>query len=366
VSGDVVDMSRAFGPLMAHFFIGDLIAKKLKGQDPNKTFGDVAGESLEIATGLNEYGFSLSTAKNLINDASNGSMSEATTKWLSDIFAPFTMPLATIRDIQGQFNVDAAPSPYTREIEPEGDITKSQFVQRATRFMPDFDWVQYSSSFNGKNDVPLYDGFSEEPVQKVNPIMSQLTGFDTRVKKKEIEQELTRRGLEKWKLLSTRQAKNPNTHLAVLENASKVMNKDFISWRENARFTTANLTYDQLDDDLKKRELTNFVSNRVQNIRDQVDSQFQKFAEQNPRQAVGWIMNNYAIRSKQFSKEFGDMDKLVLYGTGKNMSADEFIQEKDTPAGKASQMQRLMQYMQMYENEFRTSAYWSLGSARFI
>ena len=353
VSGDVVDMSRALGPFMAHLFIGDLVAKKIKGQDPNKTFGDVAGESLEIATGLNEYGFSLSTAKNLINDISNGSMGEATTKWLADIVAPFTMPLATVRDVQGQFNVDAAPSPYTREIEPEGDITKSQFVQRATRFLPDFNWVQYSSSFNGKNDVPLYDGFSEEPVQKVNPIMSQITGFDTRPKKNEIEQELTRRGLEKWKLLSTRQAKNPNTHLAVLQNASKVMNKEFIAWRENARFTDANLSYDQLDDGLKKRELTNFISKRIQDIRDQVDYQFDRFSRERPKQAVGWIMNNYAIRSKEFSKEFGDLDKVVFYGTGRKMTADEYLDGAENPVQRASNMQKIMQWMEMYENEFR-------------
>ena len=353
VSGDVVDMSRPLGPFMAHLFIGDMVARAIKGQDPNKTIAAAAKESVEIATGLTEYGFSLRTVENFATDISNGTMGEATTKLVSDIVATLTMPGATVRDIQAQFNVDAAPSPFTREIEPEGDITKSQFVQRATRFLPDFNWIQYSSSFNGKNDVPLFDGFGEEPVQKVNPIMSQLTGFDTRPKKNEIEEELTRRGLEKWKLLSTRQAKNPNTHLAVLENSSKVMNKEFVSWRENARFTSANLTYDQLDDDLKKRELTNFVRNRVQSIRDQVDSQFQKFADKNPKQAVGWIMNNYAIRSKQFSKEFGDLDKAVFYGTGKDITADEYLEDAENPVQRASNMQKILQWMEMYENEFR-------------
>lgn len=351
VSGDVIDMSRAGGPLMAHFFLGDVISRQIKGLPLNKSFQDLGGEAFEILSGLNAYGYSNNVVKELVRSGELGEPTEALSKWAGDIVATLTMPLATVRDIQAQFNQEAAASPYTRRVEPEGDVFTSQFMQRALRFIPDFNWVQFASSFNGKNDIPLYSGFNSEPVQKVNPISSQLTGFDTRPKRNELQNEMVRLNLKEWKMLSSTRIKNPSVDLAVKEQLSKTLPQEFESWRENMKFTSADISYDDLEPTAQKKVLEEFIKSRVRDRTEKTEALFQKFASENPRQAVGFIMNNYSIQKRLFEREFGDIGRVLRYG-GLDKSEKEYLNEVDKPAAIASRMQKILQLMEMYKADF--------------
>ena len=351
VSGDVIDMSRAAGPFMAHFFLGDVISRSIKGLPLNKSFQDLGGEAFEILSGLNAYGYSNNVIKELVRSGELGEPTEALSKWAGDVVATLTMPAATVRDIQAQFNQEAAVSPYTRRVEPEGDVFTSQFMQRALRFTPDFNWVQFASSFNGKNDIPLYSGFNAEAVQKVNPISSQLTGFDTRPKRNELQNEMVRLNLKEWKMLSSTRIKNPNVDLAVREQLSKTLPQEFESWRENMKFTSADIAYDDLEPTIQKKVLEDFIKSRVRYRTESTEALFQKFSSENPRQAVGFIMNNYSIQKKMFEKEFGDIGRVLRYG-GLDKSEKDYLNDVGNPTEKASRMQKILQLMEMYKADF--------------
>lgn len=347
VSNEIIDATRLGGPFMAHLFIGDLIARYIKGEDPLKKMSELGQEAIEVATGLNSYGFSVErTVTPIVESLEDGEPTEALSKWLGDLAATFTMPLATVRDIRGQFSEEAMATPYTREVEPEGGFLKSQLMQRATRFLPDFDWIQYSSSFNGKNDIPLYDPFLEEPVMKINPLMSQLTGLDYRPKKTEISQELNRLNMKGWRIYSSRKVKNPNTDLAVRQRLSKTLNKEFTSWRDNKVFS-GNRMYKDLPIDEQQNEFKNFVLSRINTRQGEVDKQFEKFSREAPNATLGWIINNYAIQSKRYETELGGLDRVITAGTGRDISASDYLDEAEDVEDRAARMTKILEWAEM-------------------
>jgi hypothetical protein len=344
-SGDVMDWSRAGGPYMAHLFIGDMIARQLKGEPPLAGIKDTGAEALKVLAGLNAYGYSNSVIEPLVASVEDGQLNERASKWLGDVAATLTMPAATVRDIQGQFNPSSTPSPYTRnlqmganELGPQ-ELGQTQLVQRALRFLPDFEWLQFASSFNGKTDVPLYNGFSSEPVQKVNPLMSQITGIDTRPKRNAIEREMVRLGIQPFMVLGSATVKNPNVDIAVRELMSKSISPAFEEWSQNKEFLGGR-GYEDLPPELRKVELEKFISRFKNGIEDSVEKSFNDFARKAPRAAAGFIVNNYKIKSSSYAS----LDAVMQWGGVTDQTADEYIDDSETVEERLGKMQQILRW----------------------
>ena len=347
-SGDVIDMSRTFGPYMAHLFIGDIIARELKGQPPLSGVKDTAAEAGKILTGLNAYGYNNSVIAPIISSIEDGELNEDASKWLGDIIATLTMPAATFRDIQAQFNPESAPSPYTRNLQLEADtqtessLGQTQVMQRALRFLPDYEWTQIAASFNGKTDIPLYDGFSSEPVMKVNPISSQLFGVDTKPKRNALETEMVRLNIKPYQIVGSKTFRNPNVDIAVRQLSSKSLPQAFEAWREEYRYGKK-VPYNELPIDLQKQELEKFLTDFVGKIEDDVETRWQKFARDKPRSAAGFIVNNYAIKKKQYETEMGGLKKVMQWG-GIDLSEEEYLDNAESIEERLRRMQNILKW----------------------
>jgi len=342
-SGDVLDWSRAGGPYMAHLFIGDMIARELKGEPPLSGIKDTGAEALKILAGLNAYGYNNSTIGPIIDSLESGEVNEPLAKWLGDIVSTITMPAATVRDVQAQFNPASSPSPYTRNLRMYEDemgppeLGQTQAVQRAIRFLPDFEWVQFASSFNKRTDVPLYDGFSQEPVMKVNPLMSQIMGVDTRPKRNAIEREMTQLGIQSFRVIGSMTVRNPNIDIAVREMMSKSISPAFEEWSQSKDFLGGR-SYSELPVDERKQELEKFITMFKSGVEDRVENSFNDFARNSPRAAAGFIVNNYAIKSKQFRS----LDAVMQWG-GIDQTAEEYIDDAETVEERLGRMQRILE-----------------------
>lgn len=348
-SGDTINIKRAFGPYLPHLFVGDLIAKKMKGIESPKSSFENANEVLEMLTSLSTYGYGNPTLDILRNYAETGEINEAGNKWLGDIVASLTMPAATLRDVQAQFNPASAPSPYTRDLnldagdDGEGSgIFSSQLMQRALRFLPDYEWTQIAASFNGKTDIPLYDGFSSEPVMKVNPISSQLFGVDTKPKRNALETEMLKLNIKPYQIIGSKTFKNPNVDVVVRELSSKSLPQAFEAWREDYRYNKT-VPYNELPVDLQKQELEIFLKNFVGKIEDDVEDRWQKFARDKPRSAAGYIVNNYAIQKKQYETELGGLTKVMQWG-GIDLSEEEYLDNAESIEERLSRMQNILKW----------------------
>lgn len=353
-SGDIQDWSRAGGPYMAHLFIGDMIARHMKGEDPLYGVKDSASEAVKILAGLNAYGYNNSVIEPIVTSVEEGELNEAAAKWLGDIAASLTMPAATVRDIQGQFNPDATPSPYTRNLQLEAgeegpqSFGQTLFAQRAMRFLPDFEWVQFASSFNGKTDVPLYDGFGQDPVMKVNPITSQLLGFDTRPKKNAIQREMSKFGIEPYEIVGSKTFRNPNVDVAVRKLMSQSISPAFEDFRNTHKFV-GGLTYDQLQPEAQEKALMKFINLHKQGIEDKVEQTFTEFARKSPRAAAGFIVNNYALQEKKYKNLFGSMDRVMQWAQI-DMTPEEYFNDAETVEKRLARMQEVLNWAAQLEN----------------
>lgn len=351
---EVVQIGGAAGPYQGFLFIADMLARAARGEEIVPKMSVTAKEATEILTGLNTFGFNGSTITSLIDAFENGSDTEILQRWAADVIATLTLPASTFKDIQAQFNADAMTNPYTRNWDPESGVMGSVFAQRAIRFLPDYGWVQLASSFNGKYDVPLYSGFNEEPVMRVNPILNQLVGMPISPKRNALQNELISLQIPEYTILGSRKIKNPNTDIAVRMRLSKTLPKEFEDWKANETFF-GGLTYDQLPTDQKKVELKAFLSLKINQAEDIVEDSWKSFAATKPKSAAGWIINNYHIKSQEYNTVLGSMDRVAKYITGRDISADEYIEEGEFFVDKLQRRQELLQTAEIMAQADRAS-----------
>lgn len=356
-TGEVYDLTRLFGPVIPHMYLGDLIAREIKGEPIFDGPGEVASEMLDIVTGLELFGYGDSTITSILKSYEEGQPTEALSKILGDVAATFTMPAATFRDIQGQISVESAAVPYTREIEPESpSVGTNQTVQRGIRFLPDYEFLQIASSFNGKTDVPLYSPFDgPQPIRKYNPLLGQMTGITMKPKKTELRQEMDRLKILDYKVYGSRKVRNPNTDVAVRRHLAKTLDKEFKSWRDNRVFE-AGLKYEDLTEFQKKEKLENYLKERISVRSQEAEMAWEKFSKESPRSAVGWIFNNYELKSDQYRIKGEGLDRVIFAGTGgEYKTEDEFFSEViDDPVELANRKTLVLDWaetLQGYEYE---------------
>lgn len=309
----LLDLTRTAGPWLMNFYLGDLYYR-WKNDLPT---GDVLKTMAEISLGTSELGFQAPLVAEIVKSAEEGTVTQGLARSLGDIGATFTYPLTLTRDFIGQVNPEMLTTPYTREVfggsteEPEmyGESNYlDEAIRRATRFLPEVNFVQYAQSFNGKTAIPYYSPFSDKPIGSFNPITKQF-GFTSEPRPNELQREMSRLGLKEFEVYPNSEVPNSAVDVVVREQLGKNLPERFFEWKQqvthSGRFS--GMTYDEIEDaDAKRLLLLSFISAEVSAVKGQVEDAYNSFLESQPKAAAGFIRNLYVIEEKGRIRESGN------------------------------------------------------------
>jgi hypothetical protein len=259
----------------------------------------------------------------------------------------------------GQVNPDLVTTPYTREVfggsleEPEifgeGNYL-DEMLRRATRFLPEVDFVQYAQSYNGKTSIPIYDIFSSGPVNSFDPLSKQL-GMQTSRKPNELQKEISRMGLKTYELYNKNTVENPAVDLYVQEMLSKSLPQKFFAWKEQVRHTDrfAGQTYDEIEDNGAKRFLLEeFIKNEIAAAKKYASDGFENLLQERPKIAAGYIRNMYVVSEKLAISDTGDKgiyDTAVsTFTQGNFANAADYLGDSDSILEELLRRQEIMSW----------------------
>jgi len=283
--------------------------------------------------------------KEVINSFSEGGITEGASKMGGNILSTFTYPLTPLRDLQGQFSYESAGAPYTRSLassleEDKTEETSGMFAAQATRFLPDYDFIQYTQSFtrNEGNDIDYYSPFNPMPVGKMNPIAKTFTGVAGSPTLTGIQKEMNRLNLEEYKLYGNSKVKNNNLDYVVRYRLSQVMHKNFEAWRKEKLplgSEVENKTYDEIESvELKKEIFKSWIDGQVSYQKAKTEDWFNSLiGQKNNIKARGFIRNNYFLQvaekgDRVFNKAASDLTGGKFKTSKEYLSDSESIEEE--------------------------------------
>jgi hypothetical protein len=344
-----LDVARVLGPYIANSFIGDLVYRFTEGLPWPEKFGR---EIKEIAGGMGDLGIRTDFLEAINESIVKKEFTPELATFLGDIMATFTYPLTVFRDVQGMLNPDAAPTPYSRDIfmgsmeDPESWGGVGNFLRdvgrRATRFLPDYDALQYTQTFNGANDIPYYSIWEEAPIGSFNPLSRQL-GFRSSPRPNEIREELARLNIREFDLYSRRTIPDAMTAWIVEARLSQNLNGRFNLWRSEVRLDGiyAGQTYDQIEDVNERRALfAGFVNEEITREAETAKVAIESLMQDHPRAAAGFIRNMYITEQASTGKEI--FDRGVAQFSEDFDTALEFLRGAETIEEQLIRMQQVM------------------------
>ena len=344
--GSVSDMKPYLGSAMWHTWLGDKLWRSGQGLPLFSSKKDaIKDEVLEVLGGIPDFSFDFGLATGMFDALKEGGTTEKFEKELGNFLSTFTMPAALARDIVGQFDYDQAGSPMVRDMamseEKRGDGDLSVAVMQTTRMLPDLDWVQYTQSFDGQNDIPYYRFNNPVAIGKQNPLVKQVTGEVSEPPLTSLEEEMNRYQLKDWQMYNKNTVPNPNIDYVLRQRLAKTMYKDFENWKKQAPASKqyTNNSYDEIQDNEKKAEiLTEWIESRIRNERDKVQEAFDGWASKNPHAARGYIRNNYKLKEKQVGEGIFD-EAAQTFGFD---TADEYIADSENVTQEVNRRQELI------------------------
>lgn len=359
----VLDIARTAGPWLMNFYLGDLYYR-WKNDLPT---GDVLKTMAEISVGTTDLGFQTGLITEVAKSAEEGTVTQGLARFLGDIGATFTYPLTLTRDFIGQVNPEMLTTPYTREVfggsteEPEmyGESNYlDEAIRRATRFLPEVDFVQYAQSFNGKTAIPYYSPFNSTRVGSFNPITKQF-GFAETPKPNELQREMSRLGLKEFEVYTNAEVPNSAVDVIVREQLGKSLPERFFEWKQqvthSGRFS--GMTFDEIEDtDARKLLLLEFLGNEIQAVKSQVEDAYNNFLESQPKAAAGFIRNMYVIEEKRLiseTKDKGIYDTAVSTFTEGNFeSAADYLGDSGSILEELERRQAIMSWAKQLSGGF--------------
>jgi len=359
----VLDLSRTAGPWLMNFYLGDLYYRWNKGLPTDGVLKTMA----EISVGTSELGLQTGLITEIVKSAKEGSVNQNLARSLGDIAATFTYPLTVARDFVGQVNPDMLTTPYTREVfggsttEPEmygeGNYL-DEAIRRATRFLPEVDFVQYAQSFNGKTAIPYYSPFNKGPVGSFNPIMKQF-GFSEQPKPNELQKEMARLGLKEFEVYGNTTIPNPAVDVVVREQLAKNLPERFFEWQKKVPLSGkfSGKTYSEVTSpDSRKYLLLKFISDEVASVEAQVDEAYKSFIETRPKAAAGFIRNLYVIEEKRFVSQTKDKSiydtAISTFTKGEFKSAADYLGDSDSIEEELERRQAIMSWAKQMSDGF--------------
>lgn len=349
------DLSRVAGPWLINFYLGDLYYR-WKNDLP---INNVKKELWDIALGSTDLKIDTTLAKELSDSIQKGEISTGLARSLGDIAATFTYPLTPTRDFLGEVRPEDGTTPYTKDIFGgsmkevstfgEGNFL-DEMINRATRFLPEVNFMQYTQSYNGKTAIPYYSPFSADPIGTFDPLSKQF-GVQSVQKPNALQKEIERLDLKEFELYTNKTVPNPAVDVIVREILGKSMPKKFEAWKsqikQGGRF--ADMTYDQTPDSaLKTLMLKEFINSQVESAVAQVTDGFNQLIVERPKVAAGYVRNLYVLTEDKAIKGSGDKkvyDTAVkMFTKGDYASAEDFLSASDTVEEEVGRRMHIMSW----------------------
>ena len=301
--GKVYDGQAAFGPLSAHVYASNYIARLMEGA-PVKPTGEALKDLTKIM-GATEFRPGTGLTDNLVKALEAGN-TEPLLNQLGDYFGSFTYPAAVVKDFYGQLDPRSSYLPETRDasvstVELMGYDVPMSTIQRVTRHLPDFDSVkiskqlddltginvapetlasflefassstrtyyqtQYTKDAEGNNmrqDAIRFDIFGNGPIKLQDPIVKQITGFVGRPPKNALQREMSRLQIDPFKLYNPYREQNVALELFTQQKMQGNLAMFADQYMDSERYTAA------VSDDDKRMRLEAFLKNQIRVARE--------------------------------------------------------------------------------------------------
>lgn len=338
--GEQSDMKQYAGAVLAHLYLGDLIWRRNNGLPVNFTKEEVSA----VFGGVPDFQFDISFLESTFKSIAEGGTTEEFEKELGNFVSTFTMPLALARDTYNQFNPAASGNPYVRDLalgdsvsrKGAGSLGQGVLVPQATRFLPDAGFLQYTQSFDGQQDLKIYDYDNSVPRGTVSPLYKQISGGSSEPPLTELRKYQNRYGIKKWQMFnkgSLGALANANTEYVVGQRLAKSLPQKFVDWKENGVVSKkfGSLSFDELTPEntgipakeLNKEKaeiLKQFIRQEIAYEAEQVQEMFNNFIARDPVKARGFIRNNFTIQVKEKGKDtFNQAARELGYDGYKDM-----------------------------------------------
>jgi len=311
----LVDISRTAGPWLMNMYLGDLYYR-WKNDLPTE---GIISTMMDISVGQTDIGIDAPLLAELAKSYDEGVLTVGLARSLGDIAATFTYPLTPTRDFYGQVNPELGTTPYTREV-LGGDLDNvetygegnflDEMIRRATRFLPEVDFVQYAQSYNGKSAIPYYSPFSSTPIGTFDPLSKQL-GMQTSAKPNQLQEEMSRMQIKEFEIYGNKTVENPAADIFVREILGKNLPRKFFAWRDQVKHggRFGDKTYNEITNTEDQRFLLNqFIIIERDKAKNQVEQSFKELLEKKPRLAAGYVRNLYVIEERKAIKSSGKKD----------------------------------------------------------
>jgi hypothetical protein len=359
-SGNTYDLFRVSGPFSAHLLFADTMYRVAKGLPP-KGDSKLLEEALEVAAGIDVFGFNTNLIRELKTSYETGEWSEGLVRIVSDTASTFTYPMASFRDFMGQHFKDHYITPFTDHV--TGD-TVNLFgilnLNRATRILPKGVIEGVQKMADGL-PLPTYTPFNENPVGTINPFMKQITGIDNQGPKSRLQEEMARLNMREFEVYNRRTVPNASTRWVANMILSRTVPKAFEAWAKAPNEAWGGKNWYELESpSLQEVALRNFLSGHFDKAEGEATDYWKRMLEEKPRAALGYVRNTYNLQERELSaitRNRKVFDQIVLVNTNNEFStADEYIAAGIREKGVVEEVNRrqmILQWATEYEQKFR-------------
>jgi len=301
--GKVYDGQAAFGPMSAHVYAANYIARLMEGV-PVKPSIETAKDLTKIM-GATEFRPGTGIVDNLMRALEAGD-TEPLLNQAGDYLGSFTYPAAVLKDFYGQLDPRSSYLPETRDatvstVEFMGFDLPISSIQRVTRHLPDFDsakisaqleqatgikvspdtlaaflefantstrtyyQTQYTKDADGNNmrqDAIRFDIFGNGPIKMQDPIVKQITGFVGRPPKNALQREMSRLQIDPFKLYNPYREQNVALELFTQQKMQGNLAMYAEQYMNSTRYTAAK------SDDDKRMRLEAFLKGQIRTARE--------------------------------------------------------------------------------------------------
>jgi hypothetical protein len=365
-----LDISRVAGPYLLHAYLGDAIMRNLSGLPVNES----GKELLDIGLGMTDLAPDAGIIGAMRESLETGEFTPEFTRIASDIAATFTYPLTIFRDIQAQINPEVSSIPYTRDVfggspdQPnvygEGNLLDTislrsgrEALNRASRFLMDTDYLQYTQTFNGRNDIPFYDMFGGYVRGSFNPLTNQF-GFRPTPRPNDLQREMSRLDITDYDIYSSNTIRNPAVAHVVEARLASNFNQLFLAWREGrtGEGSFSGVSYDQLTTQDQAIAFEGFLRDTIRATEEQVESDWEMFQRESPRAAAGFVRNLYVVEESKIAREtnMDDVyDRAVAVHIEGFDNARDFLADADTIEEELARRTLIMEKARLFSGRFR-------------
>ena len=336
--GKPYDGQSAFGPMAAHVYLANLLARVTEGQ-PVKPTAEISKDLTKILGGT-EFRPGTGFIDNAVRGFEAGSW-EPFLNQVGDYFGSFTYPAAVVKDFYGQFNPLSSYLPETRDasvstVEMFGYDIPVSSIQRVTRHLPDFDsdkiskqledslgitvapdtlakflefantstrtyyqtqYTKFADGTNMRQDAIRFDIFGDGPIKMQDPMLKQITGFVGRPRKNALQREMSRLQIDPFKLYNPYREKNQALELFTQQKLQGNLAAYAEMFMQSPNYTSA------ANDADKRTRLGEFLKGQIRAARDDAKDTLERMSTmpEAARDYESYIRGEFNAMSKQQS-----------------------------------------------------------------